>query len=83
MSMPMPVRRVMMSTTESETVEDEVVRLRGEVDALRREVQRLLCSTWTFSTNQQQAELPLSVPPRCLMTCLKVMSLEFNSSLMT
>ena len=41
-SMPMPVRRIMMSTTESETVEDEVVRLRGEVDALRRELQRLL-----------------------------------------
>lgn len=31
-----------MSTKESETVEEEVVRLRGEVDALRREVQRLL-----------------------------------------
>lgn len=45
---PVPVRRVMSAKDKEEpdhkkeTVEEEVVRLRGEVEALRREVQRLL-----------------------------------------
>ncbi|XP_062182339.1 protein CHUP1, chloroplastic-like [Phragmites australis] len=41
---PAPVRRVNTKdkNKESETVEEEVVRLRGEVEAMRREVQRLL-----------------------------------------
>ncbi|KAG2592111.1 hypothetical protein PVAP13_5NG526300 [Panicum virgatum] len=43
---PAPVRRAMSSRDkeepDKETVEEEVVRLRGEVEALRREVQRLL-----------------------------------------
>lgn len=43
---PLPVRRVVTSTNnrgkKTETVEEEVVRLRGEVDALQKEVQRLL-----------------------------------------
>jgi hypothetical protein len=30
-----------------------VLLLCGEVDALRTEVQRLLCSTWTFITNSK------------------------------
>ncbi|OEL23628.1 Protein CHUP1, chloroplastic [Dichanthelium oligosanthes] len=47
MAAPVPVRRAMSTkdkeeSNKEETVEQEVVRLRGEVEALRREVQRLL-----------------------------------------
>jgi hypothetical protein len=40
-------------TDQEENVE-EVLLLCDEVDALRREVQRLLCSTQTFGTNDKQ-----------------------------
>jgi hypothetical protein len=53
------------SSGEEETMEDEVVRLRGEVEALRKEVQRLLRlnadqTNNDVATNKSQ---PTTVPP--------------------
>ena len=52
--------------TDKEESLEEVLLLCGEVDALRTEVQRLLFNVDLH--HQQQAKLPLSCPPRCLMT---------------
>ncbi|KAF8663881.1 hypothetical protein HU200_055219 [Digitaria exilis] len=59
---PVPSRRAMMSTKDKEdpdkkeTVEEEVVRLRGEVEGLHREVQRLLRLNADLALAQQRAQ---------------------------
>jgi hypothetical protein len=51
------------SSGEEETMEDEVVRLRGEVEALQKEVQRLLRLNAGQPNNDVATNKPSTVPP--------------------